>query len=67
MFLMFVLTITDGLCCSWFIYPTLCWCCCLEIGTSSIDWAQMRRFSPEDTNRIQSPKSCVLNIKQDTG
>jgi hypothetical protein len=25
MFLMFVLTITDALCCAWFIKPTLCW------------------------------------------
>jgi hypothetical protein len=32
----------------------------LEIGTSSIDWAL-----PEDGDRIQSPKSCVLKYKQD--
>jgi hypothetical protein len=23
----------------WFIYPFLCWCWCLEIETSSMDWA----------------------------
>jgi hypothetical protein len=40
-FLMFVITLVDGLCCTWFIlvYPSLCWCWCPEIGTSSIDWA----------------------------
>jgi hypothetical protein len=44
MFLMFVLTLADGLCCAWFIYPILCWCWCPEIGTNSIDWAQLSRF-----------------------
>jgi hypothetical protein len=43
-FLMFNLTLTDGLCCAWFIYPILCWCWCPEIGTSSIDKAQLSRF-----------------------
>jgi hypothetical protein len=28
-------------------------------GTSSINWTQLRRFSPEDDNRIQSPKRCL--------
>jgi hypothetical protein len=28
----------------------------LGIGTSSIDWAQLSRFLPEDRDRIQSPK-----------
>jgi hypothetical protein len=26
MFLIFVLTLADGLRCTWFIYPILCWC-----------------------------------------
>jgi hypothetical protein len=39
--LMFVLTLAYGLCCAWFIYPILCGCWCLEIGT---DWAQVSRF-----------------------
>jgi hypothetical protein len=43
-FFMFALTLTDGLCCGWFIYPSLCWCWCPEIGTSSINWAQLNRF-----------------------
>jgi hypothetical protein len=30
---MFVLTLADGLCCAWFVYPSLCWCWCPEIGT----------------------------------
>jgi hypothetical protein len=42
--LMFVLTLADGLCCDWFVYRILCWCRCPEIGTSSIDWAQLSRF-----------------------
>jgi hypothetical protein len=44
MILMFVLTDSYGLCCAWFMYPVLCWYLCLEIGTSSIDWAQLSRF-----------------------
>jgi hypothetical protein len=35
-----------------------------EIGTSSIDWAQLSRFLPEDGDRIQSPKRLVLKNKQ---
>jgi hypothetical protein len=54
--LVFVLTHADGLCCLWFIYPVLCWC--PEIGTSSIDRAQLSRLLPEDGDRIQSPKLC---------
>jgi hypothetical protein len=34
---MFVLTLTDDLCCVWFIQPTLCWVWCLEIGASFTD------------------------------
>jgi hypothetical protein len=34
---------------SWFKRP--------EIGTSSIDWAQVE-FLPEDGGRVQSPKRC---------
>jgi hypothetical protein len=44
MFLMFVLTLADGLCCAWLVYPILFGCRCPETGTSSIDWAQMSRF-----------------------
>jgi hypothetical protein len=29
-----------------------------EIETSSVDWAQLSRFLPEDGDRIQSPKRC---------
>jgi hypothetical protein len=39
-FLMFVLTIADGLWCAWYTYPILC----PEIGTSSVSWAQLSRF-----------------------
>jgi hypothetical protein len=35
-----------------------------EIGTSDIDWAQLRRLLREDGDRIQSPKRCVLIKKQ---
>jgi hypothetical protein len=38
-----------------------------EIGTSSIDWAKLSRILPEDGDRIQSPKRCVSNTKQDDG
>jgi hypothetical protein len=42
------------------IFPKSChsrisfWC--QEIGTSSIDWAQLSRLLPENLNRVQSPK-----------
>jgi hypothetical protein len=55
MFLMFVLTLADGLCCVWFIYPILCWCWCLELGTNSVDWVQLSKFHLK-TDRIQSAK-----------
>jgi hypothetical protein len=55
---MFVLTPADGLCCVWFIYAVLCWFWCLEIGTSSINWAQLSRLLPGDRDRVQSPKRC---------
>jgi hypothetical protein len=42
--LIFLLALADSLCCAWFIYPILYWCWCPEIGTSSIDWAQLSRF-----------------------
>jgi hypothetical protein len=64
MFLMFVLSLTDGLCCVWFLCPILCWCWCPELGTLFVNWAQLCRLLPEE-DRIQSPKSCVLNKKQD--
>jgi hypothetical protein len=32
-----------------------------EIGTSSMDWAQLSRPSPEDGDRIKYPKHPVLN------
>jgi hypothetical protein len=38
-------------------YPVLCWFWCREMGTSSIDSAQLSRFSPEDGDRVQSPKT----------
>jgi hypothetical protein len=44
MFLMFVLTLVDGLCCDWFVYRILFSCWCPLIGISSIDWAQLSRF-----------------------
>jgi hypothetical protein len=28
----------------WFVYPICCWHRCPEIGSSSIDWAQLRKF-----------------------
>jgi hypothetical protein len=32
--------------------------------TSSIDWTQLSRLLPEDGDRIQSPKHCVLRKKK---
>jgi hypothetical protein len=41
---MFVSTHADGLGCVWFIYSVLCSCWCPEIGTRSIDRAQLGRL-----------------------
>jgi hypothetical protein len=38
----FVLALTDGLCCAWLVCPIWCWYRCPKIGTSSIDWAQLK-------------------------
>jgi hypothetical protein len=32
-----------------------------ELETTSIDWAQMSRFLPEDGRRFQSPKRVLKN------
>jgi hypothetical protein len=34
-----------------------------RIYTSSINWAQVSRLLPDDGDRMQSPKLCVLNKK----
>ena len=54
------------LCCVWFVYPILCWYRCPEIGTSSIDRAQLRRFRLK-TETIQFRKRCVLNKNRSMG
>jgi hypothetical protein len=30
-------------------------------GTGCIDWPHLSNFLPEDGDRVQSPKHCVLN------
>jgi hypothetical protein len=37
-----------------------CWHRCPEIWTSSVDWAQLSRFFPEDGDRIQVETLCLL-------
>jgi hypothetical protein len=49
----FALTLADGLCCGWFVLSCVLCFFCTEKETSSIDWAQLSRFSPEDGDRIQ--------------
>jgi hypothetical protein len=56
---MFVLTPAEGLCCVWFIFPVLYSFWYPEIGTSSIDWAQLSRLLLDDGDRAQPPK-CYL-------
>jgi hypothetical protein len=64
MFLIFVLTLADGLRYAWFIYPILCWLWCLEIGTSSINWAQLSRFhlKTETEPSLQNVVLCFVYI-----
>jgi hypothetical protein len=54
-FFMFVLTVGEGLCSAWCIYPILCWC--PEIGTSSIDCVHLSRF-----NLRTETESSVRNV-----
>jgi hypothetical protein len=51
--------LSDGLCCPWLV----CWYRCPESGSSSIDWAQMRRFylKTETESRL---RNVVLKYKQ---
>jgi hypothetical protein len=67
MFLMFVLTLAEGLYGAWFIDPTMRWCTCPEIGISSIDRAQLKKVPPGDGDRTKSPKHCVLYMKEGDG
>jgi hypothetical protein len=39
-----ILIPADGSCCVLFIYPALCWFCCLEIGTAFFNWVQLSRL-----------------------
>jgi hypothetical protein len=43
-FVMFALIPTDDICCVWFMYAVLCWFCCLEVGSSSVHWANSVGF-----------------------
>jgi hypothetical protein len=54
----------DGLCCVQFIYPALCWCMCLEIGTSSTEWAQLSRLLPEDGDKIPVSETLLKKAGQ---
>jgi hypothetical protein len=56
MFLIFVLTLTDGLCCAWFIRISY-----LVLVLVSGDRDPTEQVSPEGGDRIQSPKRCILN------
>jgi hypothetical protein len=53
MFLMSVLTLADDLCCAWFIYS--------EMGTSSIDLAELSSFHLKKETESVSETLCVLN------
>jgi hypothetical protein len=57
----FVLTLADGLCCAWFVYPILPSCRCPEIGTSSIDWVHMSRFYLKTKTKSNS-RNVVFSI-----
>jgi hypothetical protein len=59
-----VLTPADVLYCGLFIHPILWWCYFPEIGTSSMNWAQLKSLLPEHKDRIHSLIRCVLNKTQ---
>jgi hypothetical protein len=63
MSLMFLLTLADGIHCAWFINPILCQCCCLEKGTTSINWDQLNTFLLKEIE--SSLQNNVLNKEQD--
>jgi hypothetical protein len=60
--LMFVITLANGLCCALFMYPILCCSWCPEIGTRSIDWAQLSSFhlKTETESSLQWPPKLLL-------
>jgi hypothetical protein len=60
---MLVLILADCLCFVSFIYPLLCGLF-PEIGTSSIDWAQLRWLLPGDRDRAQSTKQHLKKTGQ---
>jgi hypothetical protein len=62
--LTFILTLADGLCHAWFIYPILCCCWCLEIGTSSTDWAQLSRFHLQTDRQTESRLQTVVVLNK---
>jgi hypothetical protein len=64
MFLMFALILADGLRCAWFI-PILRWCWCPEMGTSSIDLAQLSRFYLKTETESSFRNAVCLNKKPD--
>jgi hypothetical protein len=47
--------------CAWFIYPILCWCWCLKIATSSINWAQLSRFHMKTETESSLQNVVLLN------
>jgi hypothetical protein len=58
---MFVLTLADGLCCAWFVYLILCWCIYPEKKELALLIGPTEYVPPEDGDRIQSLKCCVLD------
>lgn len=60
MFLMYVFTLADVLCCAWFMQPILLCCWYSAIETNYIDWAQVSRFT---WRRRQNPISETLRLK----
>jgi hypothetical protein len=56
-----MLTLVAGLCYVGFSKSILSWCS--ETGASSVYYTQ--QVSPEDDDRMQSPKRFVLNKRQD--
>jgi hypothetical protein len=63
-FYIFVLALADGLSCTWLVCPIWCWYRCPEIGTSSIDWAQLSRFYLKTETESSLGNVVFLNKKR---
>jgi hypothetical protein len=60
----FVLTLADGSCCAWIVYPIRCWYRCPEMRISSVYWTQLSRFYLKKETESSLRKVAFWNINR---